>query len=581
MKKLLLLLIITLFSLIDLKAQTNSATITNDVFWYTTKTTPIYSQGGGIFRFPDPVTGVEHYYWYGVHYAGAETYLASPTGKISNTSFVSVTCYMSDDLVNWTFVNDVLTSSSLGGANWLGRLGVAYIAEAKKYAMVVQYNSSVLIAVCDTPTGLFEKHNTIDMTSRIGTSNTGDQTVFTDDNGKSYLVYSYGSGRSRIYLSEIGVKDGIVTLLDCIEVYKGSGREGNCMFKYKGKYFICASDLYGWNASNVYYLESSSIYGPYTPTNNMLMMPGEERDYGHVTQTGFFYTVKGSKEETVIYCGDRWADFAGNGNGYNQWSPLSFVNNAPFFNSLSQWSLNAETGEWTVGKDNNYVRNGSFEADRVDIPSGNKPVQTYLTGWSFIVSKGNTIAVGSADSPVLNASNSSTDRKVVIGNKCLNITDKVNFTRKIYQNVASTSYVPLTDGKYTMTARMKSGTLFNVLYMYALSNNETFKSDMPYSDNQWHNVEIKDIIIKDGNAEIGFMAEGAANAWCRIDDITLIKTGELVEQTSVNDVRQSVDAASKIEYFTLTGQKIECLQKGLNIVRKTFNGYIETSKVYR
>ncbi len=193
----------------------------------------------------------------------------------------------------------------------------------------MQYNSSVLISVCDSPTGTFKWHNNIDMTSIIGTSNTGDQTVFTDDNGKSYLVYSYGSGRSRIYLSEIGVKDGKVTLLDCQQVYKGSGREGNCMFKYKGKYYICASDLYGWNASNVYYLQADSIYGPYTPTNNMLKMPGADKDYGHVTQTGFFYTVKGSKQETVIYCGDRWADFAGNGNGYNQCAPSHLSTTPP------------------------------------------------------------------------------------------------------------------------------------------------------------------------------------------------------------------------------------------------------------
>lgn len=46
--------------------------ITNDSFWYATDGTPIYSQGGGIFRFKDPQTGKEKYYWYGVHYKEAE-----------------------------------------------------------------------------------------------------------------------------------------------------------------------------------------------------------------------------------------------------------------------------------------------------------------------------------------------------------------------------------------------------------------------------------------------------------------------------------------------------------------------------
>lgn len=263
-------LALTLFVGID--ASAGMKTITNDVFWRTADGQPLYSQGGGIFRFADPATGKEHYYWYGMHYKGAETYFASPTEKNGSTRFVSVTCYQSDDLVNWTFVNDVLTPEATGRAGWVGRMGVAYVKEAKKYAIAIQFNSSVLIATCDTPTGNFEKHNVINMRDYIETSNTGDQTVFTDDNGKSYLVYSKANGRNRIYLSEIGLKDGKIGLLDCHRVYEGAGREGNCMFKYKGKYYLCASDLYGWNSSNVYYLEADNIYGPYTPTNNMLKM---------------------------------------------------------------------------------------------------------------------------------------------------------------------------------------------------------------------------------------------------------------------------------------------------------------------
>ena len=146
---------------------------------------------------------------------------------------------------------------------------------------------------------------------------------------------STGKGRNKIYISELGIKDGLIGLLDCTQVYKGEGREGNCMFKYKGKYYLCSSNLYGWDASLVYYLVADSIKGQYLPTNEMLVMPGCALDYAHVTQTGFFYTYKINHQETVFYCGDRWADFAGNGLGYNQWVPLSFNNKTPIFNSLS------------------------------------------------------------------------------------------------------------------------------------------------------------------------------------------------------------------------------------------------------
>ncbi len=553
--------------------------INNNTFWKTTSNSFIYSQGGGIFRFPDS-QGVEHYYWYGVKYQEAVDYCPKALGgsNSNNTHFLSVTCYKSDDLVNWTFVNDVLTSSSVGWAYWVGRLGVAYVKESKKYALFVQYNDNVGVYTCDTPTGNFQKHNQIDMTNIIGTPNTGDQTVFTDpDTGKSYLCYSYGKGRSRIYLSEIGLCDnGKIGLKDCQQIYKGSGREGDCMFKYKNKYYVCASDLYGWNASNVYYLEASSIYGPYTPTNSMQKMPGADADYGHVTQTGFFYTVRGTKQETVIYCGDRWAGFAGNGNGFNQWCPISFVNNKPYFNSLSQWHLNAETGEWRVGKDNNYVKNFSFDADRKNMPSDNKPKQDYLRGWKTTIEKGNKVVVGDGNSPVLNAKNSKTDRATVMGNFCLNISDKIDFKRQVSQVIKSTTDVPLLDGRYTLACYVKSGPVFNQLCMYAKVGTDTTQIDLPSNSDNWQKVELQDITIKGGEVEVGFRATGVANAWCHIDDVSLVRTGDIHQETSMTmyQISEAPDA-----YYTLTGMPIAQPQKGINLVQKTIDGKTTYCKV--
>ena len=562
--------------------QAKNFVITNDTFWKTTTGSYIYSQGGGIFRFPDS-QGVEHYYWYGAKYQEAVDYCPKAlAGSKSNvTNFLGVTCYVSDDLVNWTYVRDVLTPSSAGWAYWVGRMGVAYIAEAKKYALLTQFNDHVLVATCATPTGNYARHNEIDMTSMIGTPNTGDMTVFTDpDTGKSYLCYSYGKGRSKIYLSEIGVcSDGKIGLKDCHQIYKGSGREGDCMFKYKNKYYVCASDLYGWNASNVYYLESSSIYGPYTPTNSMQKMPGADADYGHVTQTGFFYTVRGSKQETVIYCGDRWAGFAGNGKGYNQWCPISFVDGKPYFNALSQWHLDAETGEWWVGDDNNYVRNHFFNADRVSIPSSNKPSQADLKGWKTTVIKGNKVAIGGTDSPVLNASNSKEDRQVVTGNYCLNIQDKVDFTRKVSQTVKSTPVVELKDGRYTLKCYVKSGSQFNELYMYAKVGNETRRADMPYSDSKWHEVIIEDLQVSGGQVELGFYADGKANAWCHIDEVSLVRKGDKEDATGIS---QNLSTATPQRcYYNLSGARSSQPHRGFNIVRETINGKLRSYKIVR
>ena len=510
-------------------AKAQELNIKNDVFWYTKNGLPINSQGGGIFKFADPLTGEKKYYWYGVHYAEADIYRNNPSVTQKGVTFESVTCYSSTDLVNWTFEGDVLTKDELKKRSdyrktWVGRLGVAYIPELKKYAMFIQHGSGVLISLSDSPTGQFSWHQQISMKDMIGTSNTGDQTVFTDeDTGKSYLIYSYGEGRNKIYVSEIGIKNGKVDLLDCTKVFKGESREGNCMFKYNNKYYLCASNIYGWDSSLAYYLVSDNIRGPYVTKKGMLVMNGSSDDYAHVTQTGFFVSVKGSKQETVVYCGDRWANFAGNGIGYNQWFPLSFDGHTPYFNSLGSWNLNAKTGEWNIAPDNNFVKNGSFEADRRRVPNPIKPVQLEFTGWKTKVIKGNVVSFDTINSPYLNYNNSETDRKVVIGEKSLAISDKVDFKREVSQKIISSPFVKLENGNYTLTAKVKNSGNFTQLEMYATSHGKTIKFSIEGENATWKTIKLEDLIINNDKIEIGFIADGSANAFCYIDDVSLVK----------------------------------------------------------
>ena len=79
----------TFQSISSIQLQASNDLIVNDNFWKDTSGNFIYSQGGGVFKFGDT------YYWYGVHYKGAETYAQNPSGKNSDTSFVSITCYSS------------------------------------------------------------------------------------------------------------------------------------------------------------------------------------------------------------------------------------------------------------------------------------------------------------------------------------------------------------------------------------------------------------------------------------------------------------------------------------------------------
>ncbi len=66
-------------------------------------------------------------------------------------------------------------------------------------------------------------------------------------------------------------------------------------------------------------------------------MNGVKDNYAHNLQAGFYVTIHGREQDLVLYCGDRWGDFAGNGIGYNQCIPVTMDENCrPHFNNLHQ-----------------------------------------------------------------------------------------------------------------------------------------------------------------------------------------------------------------------------------------------------
>lgn len=503
--------------------------IVNDCFWNTVDGKPIYSQGGGIFRFPNPDTGEQTYYWYGNHYKEAELYREDPRRKYNRNTFVSVSCYSSKDMVNWHEEADVLTAEEANGGRrfggWLGRLGVGYLKSIKKYVLLMQQNNSVLLCTSDSPKGPFKKYKNFDMTSRCGTPNTGDQTLFVDpDTQIPYLVYSNAQGRNRTYISEVGVDEQTdsITFLTCKEVFKGASREGNCMFKYKGKYYLYASNIYGWDCSYAYYLVSDNIYGPYKPENEMLVTKGCEADFAHVTQTGFFANMQGKDgKELVMYFGDRWADFANNGLGYNQVLPMSFeADGTPVFNSMSAWMVNPATLDWHVSENNNYVKNGSFEADRRLIPEPVKPRQDVLTGWTTTIIKGSPIGNDYDNGIKLNKNNSEDDQKNVVGKMSLYVTDNIGFIREISQVIANEPYISLPDGKYKLLFKIKNENKLKKATVKVTSGGKIFSKKLATNPHDWQSESLE-VEVKNGKAELTFHIEGGAKAECRIDDVEL------------------------------------------------------------
>ncbi len=476
-------------------APAHAAVITNDTFWKDTSGNPLYSQGGGIFKFGSK------YYWYGVKYNGAVTYYNAPTGKNGDTSFNAVTCYSSTDLVSWKFESNILTSGTAGlsGISWFGRLGVVFNANTGKYVLMAQCyyangTTGEFFAAGTSPTANFVFNNVQYPVPGVVNNTTGDQTVFTDTDGKSYLICSSSSGRSNWYVSKIRESDSLA-IETAVRIGGGTGREGNCMFKYNGRYYFCSSDLHGWNASHCYVISSTSIQGTYSSES---VMAGTDADFCHVSQTGFFVTITGTAGTTVIFCGDRWSDFAGNGLGYNAWCPLTFSGTTPTFKSMSKWDFNAAAGTWSVAAGNNFLLNPTFEADRVS--------QNALAGWTNWTNL-------TSGTPNSNKSGGHT------GNWSAQHYFASAYSASTHQVVTG-----LVNGTYTLKAWVKSSGGQTTAQIYVKSFGGT---EIDHSVNgaigSWTQITISNINVTNGQADVGFYSVANAGNWVIVDDFELTK----------------------------------------------------------
>ncbi|MBQ7574772.1 MAG: Ig-like domain-containing protein [Clostridia bacterium] len=548
--------------------------ITNDRFYEDTDGNNLYSQGGGIFKFGDT------YYWYGVRYVESATYAENPRPvSVEHPAFEAFTCYTSKDLVNWDYRGDVATLETLGESwcGWAGRMGVVYHERTGKYILCSQFNGTI-IASAYSPLGPFKKENGYfwfgDQTSIPGveTGQTGDQTMFQDDDGKAYMICSSSNGRGHLYIvpmddakgycdfdteniieingstSKYFDEDGTIKTKD-----KG-GIEGDCMFKYNGKYYFTGSDLYGWHGSRVYVFQADSIDGDYNikPNYNIsdrdksnrfpYIMKNAKNSYAHNSQTGFYYTLHGSKKETVIYCGDRWCDFGGHGIGYNEWVPLSFEgeNDTPVFNDLSQWRLDEETGEWSVGEGNNYIANNEFDADRILVQN--------LTGWECRSTTGTACG------------NVKTHR--YYGTYAAKHDGAEDYKAVTNQNVKD-----LPDGIYTLRASVMSSGGQNECVLYINNGEMEYSESLKASTNGWKDVVIKNIEVKNGECEIGVRSDANAGNYVYFDDMYLTKNSD----TSTKDMLRVVDA---------DGNTVKSLEPGV-AVHAVFNGeYTDTATLY-
>ena len=212
--------------------------------------------------------------------------------------------------------------------------------------------------------------------------------------------------------------------------------------------------------------------------------------------------MQGSAATTVLFCGDRWSDFAGNGLGYNIWCPLSFEGTTPVFQSVNRFTLDAAAGTWRVAPGNNYLLNPSFEADRVP--------QATLAGWTT-----DTNAAGRK--PRINVLDPHTGRWSL---RQMPAESGEALTHQIVTG--------LPNGAYTLKAWVKSSGGQKVAEIFARGfGGKSIGLSLNQPVATWKDVTVSTAIhVTNGRCDVGVRSVGDGNQWMVIDDLSLIRNDD-------------------------------------------------------
>ncbi|MDO4159614.1 MAG: glycoside hydrolase family 43 protein [Prevotellaceae bacterium] len=372
-KRKLLSLFICIVALPTLVVGKDNKEIKPGELWLDNKGTHINAHGGGVIYHNGT------YYWFGEH-----------KSDTTSSAMVGVTCYSSKDLTNWKNEGVALKVTDEKGHDIergciLERPKVIYNAKTKKFVMwfhlelkgqgykAARYGVAIsdkatgpykflrsgrvnpgktsedltpaTIAVMDTlkednykewwtPTwrkaveqGLFFKR---DMEEG---QMARDQTVYIDDDGKAYHIYSSEENLT-LQIAEL-TDDYTAHTGRFVRVAAGGQNEAPAIFKKDGTYWMITSGCTGWAPNKARMFTSKSIWGPWTQLPNPCKGPNEDLTFGG--QSTYILKVEG-KKDFFIFMADIWRPEHPSDARYI-WLPIEFNDGKPVIEWKDAWKL--------------------------------------------------------------------------------------------------------------------------------------------------------------------------------------------------------------------------------------------------
>ena len=297
-------------------------TITNGNLWITADGDTVQAHAPGFFKIKDT--------WYMV-------------GEDRSREWrPDVNLYSSRDLQNWSFEKKIIangvTSPDLGSTRMIERAKLLYNKKTKRYVVWCHWESSNYGA---SEAACFSSDR-IDGTYRLEWSGrplgikSRDCNVFVDTDGTAYFISTTEENQ---HLGLFRLSDDYLSIVEHTQLFPWQRREAPAIVKLDQKYFMFSSACTGWAPNQCKLSWSHDLKTGWSTLENI----GDDKAFR--TQPAAILEIKGSKDTTYLYVGDRWKD-PNLAQSKTIIFPVTFTNTSCKFQYIDRFEINFKTGEW-------------------------------------------------------------------------------------------------------------------------------------------------------------------------------------------------------------------------------------------
>jgi len=300
MKYLVFALILGCVIFLKTDASAQASDLSVDGKLYDTDKNPVNAHGAGILYHNGT------YYLFGEIKKGKTWLVPGQSWEDYRVPAGGVSCYSSKDLKHWKYEGVALPpvkgepANDLDTGRVIERPKVIYNSKTKQFVMWMHVDkrdysySQAGVAVSNKVTGPYHYLQSVKPNKQMSR----DMTLFKDDDGKAYLIYS--SEENNTMQVCLLSSDYLHPTKTYSRILINRRREAPAMFKDKGRYYLITSSCTGWSPNAASYSVADHPLGPWKEFGNPCKGPGAETTYE--AQSTYVLPVNGG----YLFMADKW-----------------------------------------------------------------------------------------------------------------------------------------------------------------------------------------------------------------------------------------------------------------------------------